>query len=108
MYPRKEIMRHLWGVDFFGEPRAADVHVQHLRAKIEPDPRNPHYLLTMRAKGTTGPSPLEGNRAALPISRPTLMRQTATASLPTKPTSEAAATAHSKPTGCGLTRRSTP
>ena len=49
-------MRRLWGGGFFGEPRAAYAHVQHLRAKIEPDPKNPRYVLTMRAKSTTGPS----------------------------------------------------
>jgi hypothetical protein len=65
MYPRKEIMRRLWGGFFFGESRAADVHVQHLRATLEPDPKKPRYVLTMRTKGTMGPSPLEGNRAAL-------------------------------------------
>lgn len=65
MYPRKGIMRRLWGGDFFCVPRAADVHVQHLRAKIEPAPKKPRYVLTMRAKSTTGPSPLEGDRATL-------------------------------------------
>src|SRR5215207_2745567 len=45
--------------------------------------------------------------AALPISLPTLMRNTATASLPMKPTKEATATAHTNPTGCGLMSRST-
>jgi DNA-binding response OmpR family regulator len=35
-----------WGV--FGEARAADVHVQHLRKKIEPDPKNPRYFQTVR------------------------------------------------------------
>src|SRR5215216_1597812 len=44
--------------------------------------------------------------AALPISLPTLMRNTATASLPMKPTKEAAATIHRNPTGWGLMSRS--
>src|SRR5215211_5287189 len=44
--------------------------------------------------------------AALPISLPTLMRNTATASLPMKLTKEAAATIHRNPTGWGLMSRS--
>ena len=51
VYEREQIMRHLWGGDFFGEPRAADVHVQHIRGKIEPDPKNPRYLQTVRGVG---------------------------------------------------------
>jgi DNA-binding response OmpR family regulator len=51
VYSREQIMRHLWGGDFFGEPRAADVHVQHIRKKVEPDPKNPRYVQTVRGAG---------------------------------------------------------
>jgi DNA-binding response OmpR family regulator len=51
VYSREQIMRHLWDGDFFGEARAADVHVQHIRKKIESDPKNPRYLLTVRGVG---------------------------------------------------------
>ncbi len=51
VYGREQIMRHLWNGDFFGEARAADVHVQHIRKKIEPDPKNPRYLQTVRGAG---------------------------------------------------------
>jgi two-component system, OmpR family, alkaline phosphatase synthesis response regulator PhoP len=51
VYSREQIMRHLWDGDFFGEARAADVHVQHIRRKIEPDPRNPRYVQTVRGAG---------------------------------------------------------
>jgi two-component system, OmpR family, alkaline phosphatase synthesis response regulator PhoP len=51
IYSREQIMAHLWGGDFFGEPRAADVHVQHIRKKIEPDPKNPRYIETVRGAG---------------------------------------------------------
>ena len=51
VYSREQIMRHLWDGDFFGEARAADVHVQHIRKKIEPDPKNPRYVLTVRGAG---------------------------------------------------------
>ena len=51
VYSREQIMRHLWEGDFFGEARAADVHVQHIRKKIEPDPKNPRYVQTVRGFG---------------------------------------------------------
>jgi two-component system, OmpR family, alkaline phosphatase synthesis response regulator PhoP len=58
VYSREQIMRHLWGGEFFGEARAADVHIQHIRKKIEPDPKNPRYVHTVRGAGykfaTTG------------------------------------------------------
>jgi two-component system, OmpR family, alkaline phosphatase synthesis response regulator PhoP len=51
VYSREQIMRHLWYGDFFGEVRAADVHIQHIRSKIEPDPKNPRYVHTVRGVG---------------------------------------------------------
>ena len=51
VYSREQIMTHLWGGDFYGEARAADVHVQHIRKKIEPDPKNPRYIETVRGAG---------------------------------------------------------
>ena len=51
VYSREQIMHHLWNGDFFGEARAADVHVQHIRKKIEPDPKNPRYVQTVRGMG---------------------------------------------------------
>jgi DNA-binding response OmpR family regulator len=51
VYSREQIMHHLWNGDFFGEARAADVHVQHIRKKIELDHKNPRYLQTVRGMG---------------------------------------------------------
>jgi DNA-binding response OmpR family regulator len=51
VYSREQIMDHLWGGEFFGEPRSADVHIQHIRQKIEPDPKNPRYIQTVRGMG---------------------------------------------------------
>jgi len=51
VYSREQIMRHLWHGDFFGEARAADVHIQHIRKKIEPDHKNPRYVQTVRGIG---------------------------------------------------------
>ena len=51
VYSRDQIMDHLWNGDFFGDARAADVHIQHIRQKIEPDPKNPRYVRTVRGRG---------------------------------------------------------
>jgi DNA-binding response OmpR family regulator len=51
VYSREQIMHHLWDGDFFGEARAADVHVQHIRKKIEPDHKAPRYIQTVRGMG---------------------------------------------------------
>jgi DNA-binding response OmpR family regulator len=51
VYNRDQIMQHLWDGEFYGEPRTADVHVQHIRKKIEADPKNPTYIKTVRGIG---------------------------------------------------------
>lgn len=51
VYSREQIMRHLWDDDFFGEARAVDVHIQHIRKKVELDPKNPRYVQTVRGFG---------------------------------------------------------
>ena len=51
VYTRKQIMQHLWDGDFYGDVRSADVHVQRIRKKIEPDPKNPRYIRTVRGMG---------------------------------------------------------
>ena len=44
-------MRHLWQSDAVGDRRAIDVHVSNLRRKLEPDPRRPKRLVTVRGAG---------------------------------------------------------
>ncbi len=51
VYSREQIMQHLWDGEFFGEPRTADVHIQHIRKKIEPDSKTPRYIKTVRGMG---------------------------------------------------------
>ena len=51
VYSRRQIMQHLWDGEFYGEPRTADVHIQRIRKKIEPDPKSPHYIKTVRGMG---------------------------------------------------------
>jgi DNA-binding response OmpR family regulator len=48
---RTSILARVWGADHHGDPRTVDVHVRWLRAKIEPDPRRPSRLLTVRGVG---------------------------------------------------------
>src|ERR687885_85923 len=51
VYSRQQIMQHLWDGEFYGEPRTADVHIQRIRKKIEPDPRSSRYIKTVRGMG---------------------------------------------------------
>ena len=51
VYSRRQIMQHLWDGEFYGEPRTADVHIQRIRKKIEPDSKNPYYIKTVRGMG---------------------------------------------------------
>jgi len=51
VYSREQIMRHPWDGDFYGEARSADVHIQRIRKKIEPDPKNPRYIQTVGGVG---------------------------------------------------------
>jgi two-component system, OmpR family, alkaline phosphatase synthesis response regulator PhoP len=51
VYSRQQIMEQLWDGEFYGEVRTADVHVRNIRRKIETDPQNPRYILTVRGMG---------------------------------------------------------
>lgn len=48
---RQELMRDLWKSAYIGDERAVDVHVANLRRKIEPDPKSPSRLVTVRGSG---------------------------------------------------------
>lgn len=48
---REYILQKLWGDDFYGDDRVVDVHIRHLREKIERDPGNPVYIKTVRGVG---------------------------------------------------------
>ena len=51
VYERDELLSRVWGDDFYGDEKTLDVHIRRLRAKIEPDPANPKYVLTVRGVG---------------------------------------------------------
>lgn len=48
---RHAILDHVWGYDFYGDPRTVDVHIRRLREKIEKDPANPDYIVTVPGVG---------------------------------------------------------
>jgi DNA-binding response OmpR family regulator len=48
---RKYLMREVWRTNYYGDTRTLEVHVCWLRKKIEPDPRRPRYLRTVRGRG---------------------------------------------------------
>ena len=51
IYSRGQIMATVWGTDFSGDSRAADMQIRNIREKIEPEPKNPRYVLTARGMG---------------------------------------------------------
>jgi two-component system response regulator RegX3 len=48
---RMQLIDRVWGSDYVGDTKTLDVHVKRLRAKIEPDPAAPRYLVTVRGLG---------------------------------------------------------
>jgi two-component system alkaline phosphatase synthesis response regulator PhoP len=48
---REQLISHVWGYDFYGDDRVVDVHIGHIRQKLEPDIANPRYILTVRGIG---------------------------------------------------------
>lgn len=48
---RDTLLDRIWNYDFAGQSRIVDVHVSHLRDKIELDPKRPIYLVTVRGFG---------------------------------------------------------
>jgi DNA-binding response OmpR family regulator len=51
VYTREMLLQALWGGSDYREPRTIDVHVRHLREKLERDPREPQFILTVRGVG---------------------------------------------------------
>ncbi|HVJ48210.1 response regulator transcription factor [Desulfitobacterium sp.] len=51
VYSRDELLERVWGYDYAGDTRTVDVHVRHLRQKVEKDSANPVYIETLRGIG---------------------------------------------------------
>lgn len=51
VWAREELIDKIWGPDFMGDRKTVDVHIRWLREKIEEDPSNPRYIVTLRGFG---------------------------------------------------------
>ncbi len=50
-WSRNDLLDQVWSTDYEGYQRNVDPHINRLRQKIEPDPKNPRYVLTVRGVG---------------------------------------------------------
>ncbi len=48
---REQLLERVWGYDFYGDDRVVDVHIGRIRQKLEADPANPQYIVTVRGVG---------------------------------------------------------
>jgi DNA-binding response OmpR family regulator len=51
LFNRQELLRAIWGDSAYRDPRAIDVHIRHLREKLEPSPEQPSLILTVPGTG---------------------------------------------------------
>ncbi len=51
VWSRDQLIEQVWGADFLGDSKTVDVHIRWLREKIELDPSQPQYLITVRGFG---------------------------------------------------------
>jgi len=51
VYSREQLLEQVWGYNYYGDARTVDVHIRHLREKIEKDPGNPELIITVWGTG---------------------------------------------------------
>ncbi|MDD5748152.1 MAG: response regulator transcription factor [Actinomycetota bacterium] len=51
VFSREQILNAVWNDNFYGSPKILDVHIRHIREKLEDDPSNPRILVTVRGTG---------------------------------------------------------
>jgi DNA-binding response OmpR family regulator len=51
VFTRERLLERVWGYNYAGDTRTVDVHLRHLREKLEKDPAQPAYLLTVWGVG---------------------------------------------------------
>jgi DNA-binding response OmpR family regulator len=51
VFSRESLLQNLWDYDYYGDTKTIDVHIRHLRMKIEEDPANPKFIKTVRGVG---------------------------------------------------------
>ena len=48
---RTSILNHIWGDSYYGDDKIVDVNIRRIRMKIEKEPSNPQYILTIWGYG---------------------------------------------------------
>ena len=48
---REQLLERVWGYDYYGDVRVVDAHIRRLRTKLERDPSEPEYVITVRGLG---------------------------------------------------------
>mgnify|MGYP000092980756 CR=1 FL=1 len=51
VFSREQLMENVWGYEYYGDTRTVDVHVRHLRAKLQPAPSISDGIKTVRGVG---------------------------------------------------------
>jgi len=51
VWSREQLIEQVWGMDFLGDTKTVDVHIRWLREKLETDPSQPEYIVTVRGFG---------------------------------------------------------
>jgi DNA-binding response OmpR family regulator len=51
VFSRTQLLERVWGDASYRDPRTVDVHIRHLREKLESDPKHPDLILTVRGVG---------------------------------------------------------
>jgi two-component system phosphate regulon response regulator PhoB len=51
VWSRDQLLERIWGQDFIGDSKTVDVHIRWLREKLEIDPGQPEYIITVRGFG---------------------------------------------------------
>lgn len=51
VWSREQLIEQVWGADFLGDTKTVDVHIRWLREKLEEEPSQPEYLITVRGFG---------------------------------------------------------
>lgn len=51
VFSREHLLEQIWGYDYVGDSRTVDVHIRHIRQKLEQVPGAPHFIETVRGVG---------------------------------------------------------
>ena len=51
VWSREQLIEQVWGADFLGDTKTVDVHIRWLREKLEAEPSQPEYIITVRGFG---------------------------------------------------------